>query len=142
MNNITKPAIILVATGELFLLGARLVDLFELGSVPMNTFYATISNHTHIPEKLQKSFPEVFNGTRLCTKAQIRLQLKEKSRPVFRPKPPVAYAMHAVVDDKLEPLEKVKIITPVKTPTGPFRSSSRRRTCWDREKMIVNDVRN
>ncbi|XP_040155606.1 uncharacterized protein K02A2.6-like [Anopheles arabiensis] len=113
INNVTKPAIIRVAPGELLLLGADLVDLFELASVPMNTFCATISTHTHIPQNLQKSFSEVFNGTGLCTKAQIRLQLKENSRPVFRPKRPVAYAMQAVVDGELERLEKAKIITPV-----------------------------
>ncbi|XP_061506314.1 uncharacterized protein K02A2.6-like [Anopheles gambiae] len=49
----------------------------------------------------------------LCTKGNVTLQLKEKCRPVFCPKRPVAYAMLDAVDKELDRLEKLGVITPV-----------------------------
>ncbi|XP_050072320.1 uncharacterized protein K02A2.6-like [Anopheles maculipalpis] len=109
----TKPAIIRVAQVDLLLLGADLVDSFGLGSVPMDKFCATISTNTHVPKALQASFPEVFHGTGLCTKAQIKLQLKENCSPVFRPRRPVAYAMQATVEKELDRLVNMNVITPI-----------------------------
>ncbi|XP_052895692.1 uncharacterized protein K02A2.6-like [Anopheles moucheti] len=111
--NATKPAIIRVAQVNLLLLGADLVDSFALGSVPMDMFCANISTDTHVPKALHASFPEVFRGTGLCTKAQIKLQLRENCSPVFRPKRPVAYAMQATVEKELDRLVEMNVITPI-----------------------------
>ncbi|XP_049294182.1 uncharacterized protein K02A2.6-like [Anopheles funestus] len=109
----TKPAIIRVAQVDLLLLGADLVDRFALGSVPMDKFCAKISTNTNIPKALQDSFPEVFSGTGLCKKARIKLQLKENCSPVFRPRRPVSYAMQPIVEQELDRLVKMNVITPV-----------------------------
>ncbi|XP_062713344.1 uncharacterized protein LOC134290257 [Aedes albopictus] len=64
--------------------------------------------------KLQAEFPRVFAGSLgLCKKAKVQCQLKTGVTPVFRPKRPVAYAMYQAVDNKLDRLERTKIITPV-----------------------------
>lgn len=52
-------------------------------------------------------------GSDLCSKTKVKLELKESVRPVFCPKRPVAYAMYDAVDQKLDRLEKLNIITPV-----------------------------
>ncbi|XP_052895733.1 uncharacterized protein K02A2.6-like [Anopheles moucheti] len=64
----------------------------------------------HVPGK--RNFQRFLSGTGLCTKAQIHLQLRQESRPVFRPKRPVAYAMEDAVNNELDRLEKLGIITP------------------------------
>ncbi|XP_035912575.1 uncharacterized protein LOC118512363 [Anopheles stephensi] len=127
--NATKPAIIRVAQVDLLLLGADLIDLFALSSVPMDVFCAKVSTTAQIPKELQSRFPEVFRGTGLCTKAQIKLQLKDNCRPVFRPKRPVAYAMQATVEEELDRLVQMNVITPVDysewaTPIVVVRKSS------------------
>lgn len=48
-----------------------------------------------------------------CTKVIVKLELKPNQRPVFRPKRPVAYSVYQSVDDELDRLERMKIITPV-----------------------------
>ncbi|XP_052901552.1 uncharacterized protein LOC128309209 [Anopheles moucheti] len=60
----------------------------------------------------EEKFSTVFSGTSLCTKVQIHLQLRQESRPVFRPKRPVAYAIEDAVNNELDRLEKLGIITP------------------------------
>ncbi|XP_035917100.1 uncharacterized protein K02A2.6-like isoform X1 [Anopheles stephensi] len=130
--NATKPAIIRVAQVDLLLLGADLIDLFALSAVPMDVFCAKVSTTAQIQilcKELQSRFPEVFRGTGLCTKAQIKLQLKDNCRPVFRPKRPVAYAMQATVEEELDRLVKMNVITPVDysewaTPIVVVRKSS------------------
>ncbi|XP_058811223.1 uncharacterized protein K02A2.6-like [Topomyia yanbarensis] len=44
---------------------------------------------------------------------QVKLELKQQCNPVFCPKRPVAYVMYDLVDQELDRLEQLKIITPV-----------------------------
>ncbi|XP_055523003.1 uncharacterized protein K02A2.6-like [Wyeomyia smithii] len=63
---------------------------------------------------LKRVYPELFsNKLGLCTKTKIVLSLKDASKPVFRPRRPVAYAMQAIVDEELDRLERLNIISPV-----------------------------
>ncbi|XP_035894853.1 uncharacterized protein K02A2.6-like [Anopheles stephensi] len=105
-----KRATIRVSKADLSLLGADLIHLFGLATIPMDNF----CNHirTAEPRSWEKKFPTVFHGTGLCTKAQIHLQLRQDSQPVFRPKRPVAYAMEDAVNKELDRLENLGIITP------------------------------
>ncbi|XP_049283851.1 uncharacterized protein K02A2.6-like [Anopheles funestus] len=112
IGSTSRQATVRVIRADLLLLGADLVDLFDLGSVPMNTFCNRVSADS-VSKSLEGKFPAVFTGVGLCTKACIKLQLKPDARPVFRPKRPVAYAVLESVDKELDRLEKLKIISPV-----------------------------
>ncbi|XP_041767705.1 uncharacterized protein K02A2.6-like [Anopheles merus] len=110
INGRTETAIIRVIPSDLQLLGADLIDIFSLAAMPMNQFCNRIESDS---AKWEKRFPAVFHGTGLCTKANIKLQLKENVRPIFCPKRPVAYAMQATVEKELDRLQALKVITPV-----------------------------
>ncbi|XP_052896596.1 uncharacterized protein K02A2.6-like [Anopheles moucheti] len=110
MNGTTKFVTIRVFPSDLELLGADLVHNFSLGTIPMDAFCNRIEGES---AKWESRFPAVFNGTGLCTKAKIHLQVKENVRPTFCPKRPVAYAMQATVEKELNRLESLNVITPV-----------------------------
>nr|XP_040226826.2 uncharacterized protein K02A2.6-like [Anopheles coluzzii] len=98
---------------NLLLLGADLIDVFSLWSVPMDAF----CNHVTVAgqQSFQQLFPKVFTGIGLCTKASIKFTLRDNVRPVFRPSRPVAYAMEETVSRELDRLEELNVITPVTT---------------------------
>ncbi|XP_062560524.1 uncharacterized protein K02A2.6-like [Armigeres subalbatus] len=107
----TRCELVRVSEKQLHLLGSDLVDSFSLWSVPMDTFCCSVSGS---PASLESSFPNVFSEKLgLCSKTQVKLELKESVRPVFCPKRPVAFAMYDAVDQELDRLEKLNIITPV-----------------------------
>ncbi|XP_062700352.1 uncharacterized protein K02A2.6-like [Aedes albopictus] len=110
----TQRALIRVTENKLHLLGADLVDVFNLWSVPMDSFCCHVSGSPTTTAALKSSFPNVFSEQLgLCSKTKVKLELKESVRPVFCPKRPVAYAMYDAVDQELDRLEKLNIITPV-----------------------------
>nr|XP_049464977.1 uncharacterized protein K02A2.6-like [Anopheles coluzzii] len=109
--NRTKRATIRVSKMELALLGADMVNLFALGTIPMDNFCNNIKEAD--PRSWEDKFPSVFHGTGICTKASVHLQLRKDARPVFRPKRPVAYAMEEIVNKELDRLEGLGIISPV-----------------------------
>ncbi|XP_041774410.1 uncharacterized protein K02A2.6-like [Anopheles merus] len=109
INNTTKQATIRVSKADVSLFGADLIHLFGLGTVPMDSYCNHIA--TAEPRSWEKEFPSLFSGTGLCTKAQIHLELQQGSRPVFRPKRPVAYAMEDAVNKELDRLENLGIIS-------------------------------
>ncbi|XP_052888524.1 uncharacterized protein K02A2.6-like [Anopheles moucheti] len=113
IGGISKSATIRVVTVDVSLLGADLIELFDLGSMPMDSFCNKICSMAAIPSGIQQQFPAVFRGTGLCTKAKVQLHLKHDCRPVFKPKRPVAYAMQETVNKELDRLEKSGIITPI-----------------------------
>nr|XP_049465357.1 uncharacterized protein K02A2.6-like [Anopheles coluzzii] len=86
----------------------------------MDRFCCYISENQERPaesvmkiEQIKEQFPTVFRNTLgLCTKANIKLKLREGVAPIFRPKRPVAHAMESAVDDELNRLEKLGVITP------------------------------
>ncbi|XP_053662042.1 uncharacterized protein K02A2.6-like [Anopheles marshallii] len=110
INGVTKSATIRVVPSNLQLLGADFVDIFSLGTLPMDQFCNRVECES---AKWESRFPTVFNGTGLCTKASIKLQVKENVRPTFCPKRPVAYAMQTTVEKELDRLEALNVITPV-----------------------------
>ncbi|XP_035918223.1 uncharacterized protein K02A2.6 [Anopheles stephensi] len=106
----TEVATIRVVPSDLHLLGADIIDLFQLGQMPLDVLCSKVECESATWEN---RFPAVFNGTGLCTKANIKLHLKPNVRPTFCPKRPVAYAMQATVEKELNRLEQLKVITPV-----------------------------
>ncbi|XP_053686267.1 uncharacterized protein K02A2.6-like [Sabethes cyaneus] len=120
-NSITvSTKIVSASTGTVFvvaqnlhIMGLDLIEVFQLDSVPMKAFCQQIDSST-VVDKLKADFPEVFSTTLgKCSKATVKLELKPGQKAVFRPKRPVAYATHRAVDDELDRLERMKIITPV-----------------------------
>lgn len=110
----TRRELIRVSERHLQLLGTDLVDSFSLWSMPMDTFCCHISGSTASVPELKVAFPDVFSPQLgLCSKMQVKMELKAQCKPVFCPKRPVAYAMYDAVDQELDRLEKLKIITPV-----------------------------
>ncbi|XP_058122771.1 uncharacterized protein K02A2.6-like [Anopheles ziemanni] len=110
-----KRAVIYVANSELALLGIDLAEAFALWSVPIDQLCNRVTTALpNAPEEIERKFPRLFQPAMgLCTKAQVKLHLKENYRPVFCPKRPVAYAMHDAVNKELDRLEILHIITPV-----------------------------
>lgn len=116
----TKECTLFVSTSShLNLLGLDLIDLFGLGDIPMNALCCavkkTISPSTNdTVEFLSTKFPKLFaEELGCCKKARITLHLKPDSKPVFRQKRPVAYAMLSMVNDELQRLEQAGAITKV-----------------------------
>ncbi|XP_055543285.1 uncharacterized protein K02A2.6-like [Wyeomyia smithii] len=110
----TKQAVIRVTDKQLQLLGSDLVDSFDLWSIPMDTFCSQVSRVSVSTDSLKKTFPKVFSDELgLCNKTKIKLELKDQCKPVFCPKRPVAYAIQDAVNQELDRLERLKIITPV-----------------------------
>lgn len=111
IGSVTHLATIRVAQSDLLLLGTDLIDLFALGSCPMDSFCNFVTSEQNVSKTLEQKFPDVFNGGGLCTKASVKLQLKEGVQPVFCTKRPVAYAVQEQVDKELDRLEQMKVIS-------------------------------
>lgn len=110
-NGLTQQRRIFVSNRSLNLLGIDFIDKFNLWSLPMDNFCNQISSDSN---SLQKAYPKLFSNTLgLCTKTKIKLVLKKSCRPVFRPRRPVSYAMLPTVDQELDRLERLNIISPV-----------------------------
>ncbi|XP_053690985.1 uncharacterized protein K02A2.6-like [Sabethes cyaneus] len=113
VNGIVQTGTVFVVAQNLHIMGLDLIEAFQLDSVPMKAFCQQIDSST-VVDKLKADFPEVFSTTlRKCSKATVKLELKPGQKPVFRPKCQVAYATYRAVDDELDRLERMKIITPV-----------------------------
>ncbi|XP_053683479.1 uncharacterized protein K02A2.6-like [Sabethes cyaneus] len=74
-----------------------------------------VETHRFVPvsfpgENISELFSEKIG---LCQKTKINLELKEQRKPVFCPKRPVAYAMLDAVNQELDGLEQLNIISPV-----------------------------
>ncbi|XP_058445614.1 uncharacterized protein K02A2.6-like [Malaya genurostris] len=82
----------------------------------MNTFCRQISEKStvSIVNRLKAKYPSVFSSTLgRCLKTKVKLDLKPNQIPVFRPKRPVAYSMYRSVDEELDRLERLNIISPI-----------------------------
>ncbi|XP_036341002.1 uncharacterized protein K02A2.6-like [Rhagoletis pomonella] len=63
---------------------------------------------------LKQSFPDVFDEKLgLCSKTKAHLVVKPDHKPIFRPKRPVAYAIQHLVEEELQRLQDINVISPV-----------------------------
>ncbi|XP_055589032.1 uncharacterized protein LOC129741335 [Uranotaenia lowii] len=114
INGKSLPGLLRVTSENLHLLGTDVIEVFGLWSVPLDTVCGQVTSSISTVEGLKSEFPSVFTEQLgLCKKVQVKLELKAGKSPVFRPKRPVAYAVHEAVNDELDRLEREKIITPV-----------------------------
>lgn len=102
------------AVSDLNLLGIDWIEKFNLWNVPINAVCNSISSEAHTLQELKKSFPEVFKDELgLCNKTQVTLHLKPGAKPIYRAKRPVAYSALTQIDEELNRLQHLGIITPV-----------------------------
>ncbi|XP_055584759.1 uncharacterized protein K02A2.6-like [Uranotaenia lowii] len=114
VNGVRRSAKFFIVKQPLHLLGIDLINLFDLWSIPMNQFCNQLTSSRDLGNAIKAAFPEVFSDVPgLCTKAKVKLTLRDGQSAVFRPKRPVAYAMYSTVDKELDRLEHANIITPV-----------------------------
>ncbi|XP_055522486.1 uncharacterized protein K02A2.6-like [Wyeomyia smithii] len=114
VKGVTHVGTIFVTERDLHILGLDLIEAFQLDSVPMSAFCNEVSVSSPLADRLKAQYPQVFSSELgKCTKTAVKLELKPNQQPVFRPKRPVAYAMYNTVDDELDRLERMNIITPV-----------------------------
>ncbi|XP_055584806.1 uncharacterized protein K02A2.6-like [Uranotaenia lowii] len=101
------------------LFGAEWIELFGLWDVPFNAVCRQISTKCYpqaaqLVDGLQKKFVNVFSDQLgLCSKKKVSLTVKPGAKPVFRQKRPVPYASTAKIEEELERLQNLGIITPV-----------------------------
>ncbi|XP_058822868.1 uncharacterized protein K02A2.6-like [Topomyia yanbarensis] len=108
----TRTQIIRVTEKPLHLLGSDLVDSFHLWSIPMDTFCCQVTSTPSTSGTLKATYPKVFSEKLgLCNRTKVKFEVKEQCKPVFCAKRPVAYAMYSAVDQELDRLEKLNIIT-------------------------------
>ncbi|XP_017484186.1 PREDICTED: uncharacterized protein K02A2.6-like [Rhagoletis zephyria] len=63
---------------------------------------------------LKQSFPDVFEEKLgLCKHAKAHLVVEPGRSPIFRPKRPVAYAIQHLVEEELQRLQDINVISPV-----------------------------
>lgn len=116
VNGVSEMGVVFVVNQDLHIMGLDLIEKFQLDAVPMNVFCRQVgeTSSTSIVGRLKTAYPSVFSTTLgRCTKTQVKLELKPDQKPVFRPKRPVAYAMYSAVDEELDRLERLNIISPV-----------------------------
>ncbi|XP_039451777.1 uncharacterized protein K02A2.6-like [Culex pipiens pallens] len=117
ISGITKRSLCRVVSPkiDLNILGADWISAFGLWDVPFSSFCRKIAESApDAVQALQAQFPKVFTSEMgLCTKTKVQLALKENSKPVFRPKRPVAYAMQSAVETELQRLQDLGVLVPV-----------------------------
>ncbi|XP_058827863.1 uncharacterized protein LOC131687786 [Topomyia yanbarensis] len=115
----TRTQITRVTEKPLHLLRSDLVDSFNLWSIPMDTFCCQVTSTPSTSATLKATYPKVFSkkpkvfSKKLYNRTKIKFEVKEQCKSVFCAKRPVAYAMYSAVDQELDKLEKLNIITPV-----------------------------
>ena len=73
-----------------------------------------ITQRRSLVEHLKEQFPTVFKtDLGCCTKTKATLQIKPGKQPIFKGKRPVPFAAKAVIEDELERLQQLGVITPV-----------------------------
>ncbi|XP_058449173.1 uncharacterized protein K02A2.6-like [Malaya genurostris] len=102
---------------DLNLLGLDFIEAFDLWNKPFASICNQVLQSKIQPEcghRFANRFPEVFEDTLgHCTQTRVQLFLKPNSMPVFRPKRPVPFHAIQKVNEELDRLQKLNIITPV-----------------------------
>lgn len=125
LNNITRTGTCFVTkVKHLCLMGIDWIELFGLWDIPItsvcnqltstpNQVLSTINRQRFIDE-IQQQFADVFNTSLgLCTHIKAKLYVKPHTKSVFRPKRPVPYAALPMVDQELDRLEEIGVISRV-----------------------------
>ena len=98
LNAITKKLKVFVLKNTENLLGSDWFQKFNLWDQPINTFCQKVECITTEAEKIKMElkgcFPEVFSaGLDKCTKIKAKFELKENTRPIFRKKWNIPFAV-------------------------------------------------
>lgn len=106
-----------VEIDTLSIFGTDWCDIFRIWDQPLNAICCQIKEAVISPDilpKIRMDFADIFQDTPAkCIKAQVQLHLKSDSKPIFRAKRPVAYSMLPHIEDELNRLESLGIISPV-----------------------------
>ncbi|XP_062702030.1 uncharacterized protein K02A2.6-like [Aedes albopictus] len=120
LNEVSKQGRCFVSKADdLNLFGAEWIELFGLWDVPFNAVCNQVSMKHHreaegLVDRLKVKYSNVFDeNLGLCTKKQVSLTVKPGSKPVFRQKRPVPYASVQKIEDELNRLQALDIISPV-----------------------------
>ncbi|XP_055680707.1 uncharacterized protein K02A2.6-like [Lutzomyia longipalpis] len=114
-NGDTQSARCLVSEADINVFGVEWINVFSLWDAPLSSLchVSTVSTED-VVSSLKASFPDVFSNTLgKCTKFQPHLQLKPAVVPVFRPKRSVPFHVMDLVEEELQRLLNLGIITPV-----------------------------
>lgn len=123
------------------ILGIDWMDIFKLWDEPISSICAQVQHperKMELIKALEQKFPEVFsNELGHCTKFKVQLYLKEGSKPVYRPKRPVAYSQLNAIEEELQRLITANIITPIEYSdyaapiVSPIKPNGKVRICGD-----------
>lgn len=115
-NNKIKQMRIFVMKNTNNLFGTDAITKFNLWDMPINSFCNKISetkdNIKNIQAELKSAYPEVFTeGLGRCTRTSANIQLKKNVQPIFRKKRSIPFAALEKVDQELERLTKIGVIS-------------------------------
>ena len=128
------------------LFGSDWIVLFDLWTLPVNSFCNKVDVSTKVKDKetknlmneLKNEFPRVFSeGLGECEKTKVKIELKDDVKPVFRPKRNVPFAALESVNAELERLEDLGVISKISysdwaSPTVYIRKKNNKiRVCAD-----------
>lgn len=105
-----------VAPFECNLFGIDTISLLGLWSVPPAKFCMAVTtfNRDNAIAAIKEEFSDIFSETLgFCTKTTAKLTLLPGAAAVFRPKRPVPYGVMSLVEDELQRLQDLQVITPV-----------------------------
>ena len=96
--------------------------LFDLWDLPISYFCNKVNsppseanNRTEtLKKELKKEFPNIFSeGLGKCTKTKVKIQVKENAILVFKPKRSVPYKAINAINQELDRLEQLGVISKV-----------------------------
>lgn len=121
-ENAVKTKLYVVPGKNSNLFGIDLMILFNLWGKPISSFCNKVSlaglEKSKLPGKfideLKKDFKEVFSeGLGCCTKTEVKFELKDEAKPVFKPKRKVPYSALETIEKELKRLQDIGVIEKV-----------------------------
>ena len=104
------------------LFGIDWIVLFDLWELPINSF----CNSVEVSEKknskqnedfitaLKNEFPRVFSdGLGMCTKTEVKFELKQNVKPVFKPKRNVPFSSKVDIENELQRMQENGVVEKV-----------------------------
>ena len=93
--------------------------LFDLWDLPIRYFCNKVKSppsetNRNIKKGLKNEFPNIFSeGLGKCTKTKVKIQVKENAILVFKPKRSVPYKAINAINQELDRLEQLGVISKV-----------------------------